>query len=90
MRYRSISVEKEAFQWTGDEHQTEEPQWIVDAIKNKKVTFIHTGSPVVKLLIHTLEGTMTADRGDYIIQGLQGELYPCKPDIFEKSYEKID
>ena len=32
---------------------------------------------------------MKANKGDYIIQGLRGELYPCKPDIFEKSYEKV-
>ena len=39
--------------------------------------------------IDTLEGTMTATPGDYIIKGVQGEFYPCKPDIFEKTYEKV-
>lgn len=42
------------------------------------------------LIIKTLEGDMTAKRGDYIIQGVQGEFYPCKPDIFEATYEKVD
>lgn len=42
------------------------------------------------LIIKTLEGDMTAKRGDYIIQGVQGELYPCKPDIFEATYEKVE
>lgn len=37
--------------------------------------------------IETLEGVMTAQVGDYIIKGIQGEFYPCKPDIFEKTYE---
>lgn len=37
--------------------------------------------------IVTLEGTMRADLGDWIIQGVQGEFYPCKPDIFEQTYE---
>lgn len=41
------------------------------------------------ILIETLEGTMRADIGDYIIRGIHGEIYPCKPDIFEKTYEKI-
>ena len=41
-------------------------------------------------LISTLEGDMLAEVGDYIIKGLKGEFYPCKPDIFEKSYEVID
>ena len=39
--------------------------------------------------INTLEGTMTGDYGDYIIQGVDGEIYPCKPDIFEKTYEPV-
>lgn len=38
--------------------------------------------------IETLEGTMTARPGDYIIRGVQGEFYPCKPDIFEQTYEE--
>ena len=42
------------------------------------------------LSIQTLEGTMQASRGDYIIKGVNGEFYPCKPDIFEKTYEKAD
>ena len=37
----------------------------------------------------TLEGTHSANRGDYIIQGVKGELYPCKPDIFEMTYEEV-
>ncbi len=40
--------------------------------------------------INTLEGAMTAKIGDYIIKGVSGEFYPCKPDIFEKTYEKVD
>ena len=40
-----------------------------------------------QFLIHTLEGTMAADPGDYIIKGVQGEFYPCKPDIFEATYD---
>lgn len=43
------------------------------------------GSPVIQ--IQTLEGTMTARIGDYIIRGVKGEIYPCKPDIFEATYE---
>ena len=41
------------------------------------------------LIIKTLEGDMRASIGDWIIKGVQGELYPCKPDIFEKTYEKV-
>jgi hypothetical protein len=40
--------------------------------------------------IYTLEGTMTASLGDYIIKGTQGEFYACKPDIFELTYEKVE
>lgn len=40
-------------------------------------------------LIHTLEGTMRAEKGDWIIRGVKGELYPCKPEIFEETYEQV-
>jgi hypothetical protein len=41
------------------------------------------------LLIATLEGTMSAQPGDWIIKGVQGEFYPCKPDIFDATYEAV-
>ena len=40
--------------------------------------------------INTLEGVMTVKEGDYIIQGVKGEFYPCKPDIFEETYEAVN
>ena len=43
-----------------------------------------------KIIIKTLEGDMTAIQGDYIIKGIKGEFYPCKPDIFEQTYDKAD
>lgn len=45
---------------------------------------------VYEMKINTLEGVMTAVEGDWIIQGVNGEIYPCKPDIFEKTYEKVE
>jgi hypothetical protein len=81
-QFRKKPVVIEAFQWTGDEHQPEDPQWIVDAIKAGTVTF-EPGKP----LIHTLEGVMWADPGSWIIRGVKGELYPCHPDIFAATYE---
>ena len=42
-----------------------------------------------ELVIFTLEGNMFASIGDYIIKGVQGEFYPCKPDIFKATYEKL-
>jgi hypothetical protein len=42
------------------------------------------------VLIKTLEGTMKASIGDWIIKGVNGEFYPCKPDIFEKTYDKVE
>ena len=40
--------------------------------------------------IHTLEGKMVANIGDWIIKGVKGEFYPCKPDIFEATYERVE
>lgn len=51
---------------------------IVEAYRTNKET-----------IIPTLEGNMKADKGDYIITGVNGEQYPCKPDIFAKTYEPV-
>lgn len=47
-------------------------------------------NPDHTLTIHTLEGDMRADKGDWIIRGVKGEFYPCKPDIFEATYETVE
>ena len=44
----------------------------------------------VDLIIKTLEGELVAMQGDYIVKGIKGEFYPCKPDIFEQTYEKYE
>jgi len=46
--------------------------------------------PVTLLAIWTLEGKMTAAEGDWIIRGVKGEFYPCKPDIFAETYEPVE
>ena len=46
--------------------------------------------PITNITIHTLEGDMKVSENDYIIKGVDGEFYPCKPDIFEKTYEKVE
>jgi len=89
MKYRKKPVVIEAFKWTGGPDQTEDPEWIVEAIRAGKVRFENTGMPDVAMLIDTLEGTHRANQGDYIIQGVKGELYPCKPDIFHMTYEEV-
>lgn len=48
------------------------------------------GAPIFSMSIPTLEGAMKAMPGDWIIRGVNGEFYPCKPDIFEKTYEPAD
>lgn len=50
----------------------------------------NTNEPYLGVYIETLEGKMLASYGDYIIKGVNGEFYPCKPDIFEKTYDKAD
>ena len=56
----------------------------------KKPVIITAYKTDKELIINTLEGPLKADIGDYIITGLRGEEYPCKPDIFEKTYEAVD
>jgi hypothetical protein len=55
----------------------------------KKPVIIEAEQTDKEIIIHTLEGDMIASIGDYIITGVNGEKYPCKPDIFHKTYEKV-
>lgn len=78
-KFRKKPVEIEAMLYDG-ENDRQINQW------STRVLHKHPDGP---LEIHTLEGTMTADIGDWIIKGVQGEFYPCKPEIFEATYEAV-
>lgn len=78
----------EAFQWTGDETQTEDPEWIIKLIQEGRIRF-ETRDRKICMLIDTLEGTMVANRRDFIIKGIMNEIYPCRPDIFLMTYEPL-
>jgi hypothetical protein len=83
-KFRKLPVVIDAFKI--QPHITDDwPEWLVKAIKEKIVTLGYDF-----LEIKTLEGTMKANIGDYIIQGINGEFYPCKPNIFEKTYESVE
>lgn len=56
----------------------------------KKQVVVEAYQTQKKISIETLEGTMTAEPGDWIITGIHGEQYPCKPDIFKETYEPFD
>ena len=80
--YRKKPVVIEAIRWTG-------------ANVDEVLGFILTKGEARRglnnvIYIDTLEGTMAADKGDWVIKGVKGEFYPCKPDIFEATYESIE
>lgn len=81
-RFKKKPVIIEAIQWTGNNIEEIErfaPR-IITVNKNQ----------ADELCIDTLEGVMTASKEDWIIRGVQGEYYPCKPDIFEETYEAVE
>lgn len=89
MRFRKKPVEVEAFR-LGEEW----PDWFAEHVSANKVKTYnvddrYSGGPDYAE-ITTLEGTMFARRGDWIIRGVKGELYPCKPDIFAATYEAVE
>lgn len=89
MRYVKKPVEIEAFQYNGDLKGRDGkycvPTWAAAADVNGVFVWRGQGD----LYIKTLEGDMLVTPGDYVIKGVQGELYPCKPDIFEMTYELV-
>lgn len=83
-KFRKKPIFVEAVQWTGYNFKE-----IADFIgmENIRVDWQDDGSPDIG--IATLEGIMHASIGDWIIQGVSKEPYPCKPDIFEKTYDRL-
>ena len=83
-KYRTKPCEIVAMQFTGDNSQK-----IEKFVGKDCVGAGFAGKDCIYVYINTLEGAMKASVGDYIIRGLRGEYYPCKPDVFEKKYELI-
>lgn len=88
-KFRKRPVVVDAVQWTGK--NVEE----IRTFTNNKVHVrieVEKNEPVVTnyLTIPTMEGEMIASIGDCIVKGVEGEFYPCKPDIFVKTYEKVE
>ena len=88
MKYRKKPVVVEAWKFTRDSIKVDD-SW-VRRYRNDINLFSQYGGQFLYIEIKTLEGIMRADLGDYIIKGIQGELYPCKPDIFEATYELVE
>lgn len=87
-RFRKKPVVVEAMQVLDDIRvHIEICRWAEANTPEGKVIPVVMSSFDSHLVIHTLEGTMRADLGDWIIKGVAGEFYPCKPDIFEQTYE---
>lgn len=91
-KYRKKPVIIEAIQFNG--YNPEEVRSFVGD-KNCSIEYYNAAYQAgvsgirVSILIHTLEGDMKVSPDDYIIKGVQGEFYPCKPDIFESTYEEV-
>ena len=92
MLYRKRPVVIEAIQWTG-ENWDKVLEFIPDVGSKywlKSGAVGGTAELNQPIIIKTLEGNMTADVGDWIICGVVGEYYPVKPDVFEKTYERVE
>ncbi len=88
-KYRKKPVEIDAIQL----HMSNMDALITQMRREGIEVSTHSEPPmraITGIKIKTLEGTMVANIGDYIIKGVQGEYYPCKPDIFEKTNEKVE
>jgi len=84
MKYRKKPVVVEAMQFT-DESKDRVFNFV--GSQNGFASFDKNEHPA--LIIRTLEGEMTTNVGDWVIKGIKGEFYPCKPDIFEQTYEAV-
>ena len=83
-KFRKKPVVIEATQWNGEYNSIKEMFPVINAISPTTINYDKS-----EIIIHTLEGDVTASIGDWIIKGVKGEVYPCKPDIFEATYEEV-
>lgn len=81
-KYRKKQIIIDAIKWTGDNLSD-----ICREFPDFKLAYTLTEKD--DLGIYTLEGLMWASKGDYIIKGIKGEFYACKPDIFKETYEEV-
>ena len=94
-KYRKKPAVIDAIQLT-DRNVRQVYEWVHGCVAIKTDIDLHKWDDYVQLIIAkgmkipTLEGNMVASIGDYIIKGIQGEFYPCKPDIFEATYEVVN
>jgi len=94
MNYRKKPVVIQAIQWLGEDHRsmfeflTKRDDGIIMA--EGENFYIDHSKVDGGLVIKTLEGEHLASIGDFIIKGIKGEFYPCKPDIFEATYDPVD
>ena len=86
-KYRKKPVVVEVIQYTG-ENDDEIIEFVGEGNIGYQNNLIY-GNPVSVLHIKTLEGYMMVSCDDYVIKGIQGEFYPCKPDIFKQTYEEV-
>ncbi len=95
MKYRKKPIVIEAFHMTEERRNSnvDWPEWLHKAwnTEGEGSLFPDTDDPnLYHLCIGTLEGVYRVQWNDWIIQGIKGELYPCKPDIFEATYEAVE
>ena len=85
-KYRKKPIVIEAWKFTYP-YNVPMPSWLNDAIRDG-IVYQHYGNDPC-MTIKTLEGDLRSDIGDFIIRGVKGELYPCKPDIFNMTYDYL-
>lgn len=101
-KYRKRPVVIDAWQWPGVRCPLSEIATAPDWVKEAEVVYageakpgqlrvtVDMGGMNPRITVSTLEGPIFASPGDWIIRGIKGELYPCKPDIFDATYEPAD
>lgn len=91
-RFRKLPVEIEAVHFDGTHASVLAAMRFMDVGRTVREIHVHADPDPAKshITIPTLEGKMRADAGDWIIRGVHGELYPCKPDIFAATYEPVE
>ena len=95
MKYKNKSMIIDAFKWTGDQDQIEDPVWIVEAIKKGEVSFADLSSNQYKrnvkmIIILNKKDYVIVDQGDYVAQTSDGKIISYRADTFEETFELVN
>lgn len=90
MKYQRKPLIVDAFRWTGDIDQSEDPEWACEAIKDGRITFCAQGTPACSMLVRTPGGIEEVQHGYFLVKFENGDFGVYAPTTFHSTYDRVE